>query len=335
MPNTLASDLRAVAQLYHWADRRLGASLDGHLCGGNRLTGTQLQDFLMDLRAGGGPFDSHDTELLAAGTIAGKASAVRGFVEWSADPNNRGCRRSTPLNDLTFYQELQFYRAMLRETFLPFSRHSNVSQRKRPMEPAELATIADLIAPMRGEDGSVKLPIRFGTNNPFRPETQLRNWLMYLIALLCGLRRGELLKLRIDDMPKPATPFLQVKRRPHDSSDGRRYRPHVKTVERVLPISGEIRPALRAYLTGMSRGRRRTGKTPYLFVTGHGGEALSIAEADEVIQIVSKRSGIADLSWGNLRHTWAEGLAVELLSTTARKRQLHFCANWGGGSLDQ
>ena len=46
---------------------------------------------------------------------------------------------------------------------------------------------------------------------------------MYAIAHQCGLRRGELLKIRLDDVPKPGEPGLKIRRRPHDRADERRH----------------------------------------------------------------------------------------------------------------
>ncbi len=152
---------------------------------------------------------------------------------------------------------------------------------------------------------------------------------MMAIAKQCGLRRGELLKVRIDDLPKPGYPGLKVRRRPHDPSDRRRHRPAVKTVERVLELSGEVEAGLRAYLTGSKPGRRRAGRTPYLFVTA-GGDPMSIGAADDLIRVVAARTGIPDLSWHTFRHTWAEAIAKELLRNRPEEEAFALLRELGG-----
>jgi len=192
-----------------------------------------------------------------------------------------------------------------------------------------VARVERLIGPQRKEDGTLKVPLQFIGANPFRAETRLRNWLMYGIAIQCGLRRGELLKLRLDDLPHPDSPGLKVRRRAYDTADVRRHRPGVKTVERILDLSGELRTGLRAYLTGQPPSGRTGGGSPYLFVTA-AGDALSITAANEVINVIARAARIDDLSWHSLRHTWAEGLAEEILEQHPEEETLALLGTLGG-----
>lgn len=183
--------------------------------------------------------------------------------------------------------------------------------------------------PAVGDDGSLIVPLQFPASNPFRIETRLRNWLMYGIAIQCGLRRGELLKLRLDDLPRPDSPGLKVRRRAHDTADARRHRPGVKTVERVLDLSGEGIAGLRAYLTNRAPSGRAAGGSPYLFVTS-AAQALSITAANEVIGVIARNAQIDDLSWHSFRHTWAEALAEELLTQHREEETLALLRTLGG-----
>ena len=133
------------------------------------------------------------------------------------------------------------------------------------------------------------MPLQFSAGNPFRVETRLRNWLMYAIAIQCGLRRGELLKLRLDDLPKPDSPGVKIRRRANDASDARRHRPRVKAVERVLDLSGVVRVGLRAYLTSRPPIGRVGGGSRYLFVT-NAAQALSITAANEVVGVIGRNA---------------------------------------------
>lgn len=107
-------------------------------------------------------------------------------------------------------------------------RFASASERILPLSDHELHQIISLIGPLRDEAGRITLPVAFAEHNPFRLGSRLRNWLMVAISRQCGHRRGEPLKTRLDDVPKTTDPGLKIRRRPHDSTDSRRYKPRVK-----------------------------------------------------------------------------------------------------------
>jgi integrase len=258
MPSTLSNDLRSIGLLYAWANGALEQALDDLLENGHPLSGMQIQDLLAFLRVGGRVVDVEPAMIVEGQTVARHASVIRDFLKWAVDPAGQG-RPS-----MVSFEQIGYRRACLDEAFQAATRHSGASRRLRPLTAEEVTRVDELIGPVRKADGSLMLPLRFARTNPFRTETRLRNWLMYGIAIQCGLRRGELLKLRLDDLPRPDTPWLVVRRRAHDAADARRHRPAVKTVERVLDLSGELRAGLRAYLTNRTPSGRSAGRTPYL-----------------------------------------------------------------------
>jgi integrase len=146
-----------------------------------------------------------------------------------------------------------------------------------------------LLAPERLEGNRLRMPLRFPTHNRFGQGSPLRNWLMYSIARQCGLRRGELLKLRLDDVPRSSDPGLKIRRRPHDTADTRRYKPSVKTAERAIAISDKVRIGLRTYLSSPPPIGRLAGRSPYLFVSA-GGSPLSIAAVDGIVKAIGRHS---------------------------------------------
>lgn len=323
MPSTLTNDLRSIGLLYSWADGALQRDLDDMLEDAEPVTGVQMQDLLAFLRVGGQIVTIDRATISACNTVARHASVIRDFLKWAVDPANQG------RSQMVSFDEIRYRRACLEETFHAVTRQSGASQRIRPLTDNEVMRIDRLIGPRRKGDGSIIVPLQFSPENPFRIETRLRNWLMYGIAIQCGLRRGELLKLRLDDLPRPESPGLKVRRRAHDSADSRRHRPGVKTVERMLDISGELRVGIRAYLTGRPPTGRPPGRSPYLFVTSVG-QALSINAANEVVGVVARNVQIDDLSWHSFRHTWAEALAEELLQHHAEEDVLGLLRTLGG-----
>lgn len=75
-------------------------------------------------------------------------------------------------------------------------------------------------------------PEAVGRNSAVR----FRNYISTMIMLYYGLRPGELLSLRIEDIEIGAISGLRVERRPPDPSDVRNPRPKIKRNGRILPI---------------------------------------------------------------------------------------------------
>jgi len=322
MPSTLDHDLRALSILYEWADTILHRDLDDMLEQFDLPTGPQLDSLTSFLRLKGSRVvDKAEVKILA--TVANEAAAIRSFLSWAVDPSNLGS--AIPRSNKDIANE----RAMIAGIFRPLARHAGTAQRIAPLSGVELDRINKMIGPDRDDDGRLVLPLRFSEHNPFRPANRLRNWLMYAIAYQCGLRRGELLKIRLDDVPKLKDVGLKVRRRPYDKSDTRRYKPSVKTAERAITISDEIRVGLRAYLSSRQPIGRVSGRTPYLFVSSDGAP-LSITAADGITKIISRHGEISDLSWHSLRHTWAESLAGDLLEKYPEEETLAFLRELGG-----
>ncbi|WP_321807785.1 tyrosine-type recombinase/integrase [Burkholderia sp. BCC1993] len=93
--------------------------------------------------------------------------------------------------------------------------------------------------------------------NPFvSASVQARNWLIVLLLLLCGLRRGESLLLTVDSLKHgvdsasgESTYWLDVTTT-DDDEDERSSRPSIKTVEshRQVRISEELAASFEAYV---------------------------------------------------------------------------------------
>lgn len=87
--------------------------------------------------------------------------------------------------------------------------------------------------------------------NPWQRRTQERNRLIVLLMLLCGLRLGEVLSLRMEDLRiRGAFPQIDVRRRPPDPEETRRIPPRPKTLGRRLPLHGKVAIALNQYVIG-------------------------------------------------------------------------------------
>lgn len=79
---------------------------------------------------------------------------------------------------------------------------------------------------------SYRNPNAYGVNEHVR----FRNYICAMIMLRYGLRMGELLSLRVEDIVMGRISEIRVVRRPDDPKDPRKPRPKVKRLARQLPI---------------------------------------------------------------------------------------------------
>ena len=107
---------------------------------------------------------------------------------------------------------------------------------------------------------------------------QVRNASIIALLHYLGVRRGELLNIRVDDIDFVANE-IRIVRRADSSLDQRVYQPLVKTEERLLPISDKLAERLGEYVTKIRTLYPKARKHPYLFVTQksgpHQGQPLS------------------------------------------------------------
>lgn len=108
--------------------------------------------------------------------------------------------------------------------------------------------------------------------NPFRTGVlQRRNELIFRVLLETGIRRGELLSLRIDKLGLGEEPYIAVVRTQDDKYDSRIYQPVAKTKERVLPISDALAKRVHEYCLEDRAKTPGAKRHPYLFVVHRNG----------------------------------------------------------------
>lgn len=331
--STLANNLRTLCQVYNWAETVGNLNLDDFLTTGGLLDARQIESLAFYFRTGGqkvvagiivpADSDQQPERFPSPSTFDYQLAIAEDFLNWALDSANRGGRTNLTL------EQLYAQRARLSEIFRSLRVGAAESRRKAPLTEDEIRIIREVIAPERNEQGGFltdsKSCLLFSSSR-FSIETRLRNWLMFETALELGLRRGELLKLRLDSLPRGNDDGVRILRLPDDKADSRSNEPSVKTAERVIPASRRLLMAFRAYLTAPQPQRRLSGKSPYLFVTSEG-EPVSLDTANDIIQSISRLSGVS-LSWHSLRHTWAETMAELLADSPNGPDQLKYLGGW-------
>jgi len=172
--------------------------------------------------------------------------------------------------------------------------------------------------------------------NPWkRPFVQYRNWLIVVLLLASGMRRGELLNVRLNDL-SPNAPILRIVRRLHAADDRRLIQPTPKTRERDI----ELRPAIMKAVWGYIAMRREipaARKHAYLIV-GDDGAELAYKNVDRIFADIRRACPELpiDLSSHVMRHTWNDRFSEQAelmgLSEVAEQRARNEQQGWAEDS---
>jgi integrase len=311
--STLVSNLRVLCRLYIWANQSAGFDLDDFLTAGRVLDGRQIESLASELRS------NSDRSPADTGAFDHRLSVVEDFLRWSLDSSNRGGGHALTI------ARLSAERGRLHDIFRSLRVGGRPANRIQPLEDHQIKAIRDAIGPQGSS------PSAWTFREVFAAHARLRNWLMFEVALELGIRRGELLKLRLDSLPRGANDGILILRRPDDPNDSRPHEPAVKTAERAIPASRFLLAAIRAYLTYPPPLGRVSGRSPYLFVA-RSGDPLSSDRADDVIVAIGRHAGVTPLSWHRLRHTWAEAMAEVLADQPNGMDRLVYLGGWKSSS---
>lgn len=140
--------------------------------------------------------------------------------------------------------------------------------------------------------------------NPWRRSSaRSRNGLIVRLLYELGVRRGELLALRLEDFNARES-RLGIVRRPDNPKDPRRKQPVVKTEERVLQLSSGLAEDLLQYVL-RDRAPLVKGRHGFVFVATRNGVPLSASGLDKVFTQLRTVEGLPrSLTSHTLRHDW-------------------------------
>jgi integrase len=156
-------------------------------------------------------------------------------------------------------------------------------------------------------------------DNPWeRGFVRHRNWLIVVLLLATGMRRGELLGIQIRDLHQ-RLPKLRILRRADASEDPRRIQPNTKTNDREVELRPAIMRAVWGYINDRRKKIKAARKHPQLIVADDG-QPLSLRSIDKIFrQLREACPGLpVTLTSHVMRHTWNERFSeqAELLGLT-------------------
>ena len=301
--STLGRDIDGLRYLYAWAEARFSGGLEARLAAGplGHPDLLSLRDYLRHPQptgsgggSGGGP------------SAGARALTAKLFLTWAISPSSRNERGAEP-------HDAPEILAAIEGVLGPLAKEVGRGRDRVAPENALLEHLEELLRPRLDATGRFVQPLVWHPQNPFRLESRVRNWLMWCLARDCGLRIGEILCLRAEDMiTSDGITYVRIVRRPDDVSDPRSNAPAAKTLERVVPLSPHGVLALRTYLTVRGPSARKKG-SPFLIQSDRG-LPLSKNPAGEVTRLLREAGKLKQaFSWHHLRHAWATEYVREVL----------------------
>lgn len=152
------------------------------------------------------------------------------------------------------------------------------------------------------------------SDNPwFEEHARRRNELLILWLFHLGLRRGELLGVRVSDIDFRAGTVM-IARRADDVADPRRSQPNAKTRARVLALSPSLLDKTSKYVIESRARVPSARKHQFLFVASGTGMPLSIAAFAKIFSVMRSKSKTMprNLFAHILRHTWNDRFSEEM-----------------------
>lgn len=224
-------------------------------------------------------------------TTGHRIRAIRDYLMWRGNTflsNNHDFGIKT----LSFKENIKTTTSAL-EARIPKRGSNNPVSGKRGLSEKELKTLFSIV------DKNSKLNL---WKSSF---ARIRNELIIFWLYEFGLRRGELLNIKISDLNFQDESVL-ILRRPDDSEDPRTNQPNVKTLARKLPIPKKILDLTYAYLFDVREKLPESVYHPYLFVADRSGSPLSIPALNKIFSELRKSTPDLpkNLSPHILRHSW-------------------------------
>jgi len=170
------------------------------------------------------------------------------------------------------------------------------------------------------------------SDNPFNRPVRARNETIVRLLLETGIRRGELCKLRVEDvnLREAESAFIAVVRNPDDPWDPRKDEPEVKTLNRRIPLRRVTKDLMFDYLL-KHRGRCRH---PYFFTSSRGAVPLDVTAVNRIFSGIregSRAFANVDLTPHIMRHTFEENLARQADKLHWTDKQLNDVTNYLSG----
>ncbi len=322
--NTISSNLRAIQVFYFFLHAR-GIDLSARLSSGELLSLSEVEELSRVCRL---PLSRLDVELNSATVSKASSNAVslekarmhlqnlpndevkpafagirmhyiRAYVQWLASDyaaRNQMDDRTTDSLSASLNSVLSTITARI-----PKIRNHGPLQQREGLAPESIAELLRVVSPQ-------------SPDNPWQREhTRQRNalivhWLYYL-----GLRRGELLGLRIGDIDfRKGT--ATIHRRADDNNDPRTNQPQSKTRAREIPLGEGLKSLTYTYVMDFRSTLEGARKHDFLFCADITGRPMSLPALNKVFTVLRQKCPNLPVSLSPhvMRHTWNDRFSEDM-----------------------
>lgn len=333
--NSVYDNLYCLTFLYSWADR-YKINLDETVLSGDCLKSNQVNQFAFWLKSRGRRNESSSRLSIQVinRVLSYSKSFFVFFASQYAEINDVGIERATKHQSYLEYINNQFVNHKIKE---------RISRTAEDLSEDEIHRIERYLRPESRIKNSSKLS---------RAQV-FRDYLFWRLAIEFGLREGEILALRLDDLPTRQSNSIKIVRiedRGDEYIDPRGvYAPRPKTLSRELGFvlkNSPIPYLINEYTTKYRKRKvvnheRETfqwvlDKPSFLLLSHrHGkGDPLSIAAAHDIVKTIKLNTGV-DFRWHLARHAFFNRAYSGLLEIKDRdpgqyEARLEDLVYWGG-----
>jgi len=175
---------------------------------------------------------------------------------------------------------------------------------------------------------------RHSPANPWKNEfTKIRNELLILWLYQFGVRKGELLSIKISDINFQSETIV-LERRADDSEDPRINQPLIKTLGRKLAIPKKMIRLTHDYIINHRKHLPQVKKHEFLFVASKTGAPMSLDAVNKVFSKLKETypDAFEKLSPHILRHSWNDNFSEQMekgdISEEKEKKYRSYLMGW-------
>jgi len=293
--NTLIRNLRELTIFYNWIQREnidLPMRLESK---GQFFSEAEIKGSLVEALRLKQQSSRNSSTVVSPISFNQRISTVRHYLIWSFDLVSHSIVSSYQKLEKVLEHKKRVIR-WLDSSFI--NTPPDINGIKKSLNTEEENFLIDILNPLKVVSGKQNLSVLY------------RNYISVLIMLKLGLRPGELLSLKVEDVVIGAISSINVVRRPPDPNDIRKPRPRIKRNGRILSIDDpELLSSLDEYILTYRDELEISSRedTEYLIISDEG-NPLSQATLGQLFRNI--RNKFPDklpnyLSPKTLRHTFS------------------------------
>lgn len=327
--NSVLHTLNAMNYFYTWAYRTADISLDKVLLRGERLKPKYMRAFRAWLadRANTRKNDNEPLDIGYRNAIVTVCSAVFQFFVSQYASFEKDSAKDIAISQIRLDWK-------------------NIKTKKRKTKVADDLTEEEIA----NIEAAMKCEIQIGQG--VEPAAAHRNYLMWRLSIEFGMRIGEILLLRLQDLPaldRNNVRIVRVEERGDSYVDPRgTHAPRVKTLSRDLGFVIKNSPIPEQLSIYTTRYRRRMitrhdrkvpqliTEHPFLILEHHrNGAPLSVSSAQDVAVKIAKDSGVERFHWHLSRHSFFNRAYAAIANNPDYKDQKKVLQVFGGWENEQ